>query len=185
MLDSLLGAFNAAKQLTPTLLLGTALAAGVLLLLPTSAIEILGLTQFRSENRALIGGTLVVTTSLLSAQLLARLGLALKRIYERRRQRRSQTRIDKLRAERLEKLTPDEKGYLLPYIANEENTLYFGIDDGVAGGLQAKEIIFRATNVGDMVTGFAFNLQPWAREHLSANPNLLEGARVRTPESRW
>ena len=42
-------------------------------------------------------------------------------------------------------------------------------------GLEAKGITYRASNMGDMLRGFAFNLQPWAREHLEANPNLLDG----------
>ncbi len=78
--------------------------------------------------------------------------------------------------EQLHKLTPDEKAYLVPYVIKDENTQYFLIEDGVAGGLVAKGIIYQASSVGDMIMGWAYNIQPWVKDYLSENPKCLEGA---------
>jgi hypothetical protein len=92
----------------------------------------------------------------------------------------------------LHKLTPEEKGYLIPFIEGQMNSINVGMDDGVMAGLRAKGITYLAANMGSVLDGFAFNLQPWAREYLEKNPNLLEGAagHPMTPQqklhsSRW
>ena len=185
MIESLVGALNAVKQATPTLLLGVAVACALLLFLPPSATGALGLSALIAQYRAYIGGTSVVSLALLLSHGIASIARFVKTFYAKRKAKASQQAAERRRLENLNKLTPDEKGYLLPYISDQLNTQHFGIDDGVAGGLQAKSIIYRAANVGDMVNGFAFNIQPWAREHLDANPQLLEGARLPSRNSRW
>jgi hypothetical protein len=87
----------------------------------------------------------------------------------------------------LYKLTPEEKGYLMPYIETEKNTVNVGLDDRIMGGLVAKGITYRASSTGNMVTGFAYNLQPWAREYLMTNPQLHSGAsgRPMAPGERY
>jgi hypothetical protein len=74
-------------------------------------------------------------------------------------------------------LTQEEKAFLRPYIAQGTNTRYVSIYDGVANGLQAKKIIYRASSMS--VAGapgllFPWNLQPTAREMLNDQPNLLD-----------
>jgi len=44
--------------------------------------------------------------------------------------------------------------------------------DGRVGGLEAEGIIFRSSNVGN-IESWAYNLQPWAWDYLSAHPELL------------
>ncbi len=50
----------------------------------------------------------------------------------------------------------------------------FGLVDGLAGGLEAKGILFRSSNFGDPLYGFSHNLQPWARDYLKKHPELLK-----------
>ena len=69
-------------------------------------------------------------------------------------------------------LTPAEKDVLRPYILANENSCLFNISDGVAGGLAAKQILYRASNLGYM-GNFPYNLQTWAREYLEQHPELL------------
>ncbi|RMH20024.1 MAG: hypothetical protein D6698_04935, partial [Gammaproteobacteria bacterium] len=83
--------------------------------------------------------------------------------------------VQKKRQQTLHKLTPEEKGYLVPYIEGQQNSVYVGMEDGVMSGLRAKGITYLAANMGDVLNGFAFNLQPWAREYLESNPHLLDG----------
>jgi hypothetical protein len=82
----------------------------------------------------------------------------------------------KRRVKTLEGLTGEEKGYLAPFIYGGKNTIYVGLDDGVMGGLVSKKICYHAAQEFDVLEGMAFNLQPWAREHLEKRPELLEGA---------
>lgn len=86
----------------------------------------------------------------------------------------------------LENLTPEEKGYLIPFIIYQENSIYVGMDDGVMAGLRAKNITYCAISMGSVLDGFAFNLQPWAREYLYNKTHLLEGAvgRPLTPREK-
>lgn len=73
----------------------------------------------------------------------------------------------------LRNLTGEEKVLLAPYLAEQTNTQYFDIRDGIATGLQSRGILYRPTNLGNLLRGFAFNLQPWARSELEKHPELL------------
>ena len=97
-----------------------------------------------------------------------------------------QRKAVKSRQSSLHKLTPEEKGYLKPYIVEQKNSIYVGVDDGVMSGLRSKGITFLASNMGSMLEGIAYNLQPWAREYLESNPHLLHGAlgRPMTPKEK-
>lgn len=90
----------------------------------------------------------------------------------------------KVRHQSLHELTPDEKSYLAAYVLDDVNTQYMQIDDGIAGGLNAKGIIYRASNVGDMLRGWAYNIQPWAKDYLREHPHLLDGASGNVPGPR-
>ena len=74
----------------------------------------------------------------------------------------------------LSTLSKAEKEFLNRYFDNDTGTLYSEISDGVAGGLAAKKIIFRASNVAIQgSTSFPFNIQPWATVLLRGNPEYL------------
>jgi hypothetical protein len=47
---------------------------------------------------------------------------------------------------------------------------------GIAGGLVAKRILFRSSNIFNMIQGPPHNIQPWAKARLIEKPELLEGA---------
>lgn len=186
MLEALTGGLAALKQVTPTILLGVAAASAAVLFLPADFVRTIGLDTFRDSNRQYIGGALVLAVALLCAQLLAGVVAWLKQTWEKRIVKQKQGRVLELRQQSLEKLTPHEKAYLLPYIQQQENTQYFGVEDGIAGGLQAKKIIFRSASIGNFVEGFAFNIQPWARDYLNQNQHLLDGAaELSRQDSRW
>lgn len=59
----------------------------------------------------------------------------------------------------------------------------FDMTDGVAGGLAAKGIIYRSSNVINLIDGVPHNLQPWARLFLSTHPEVLDDA-AQMPPSR-
>ena len=177
MLESISGFLSSLRQATPPILIGIAIAAGLLLFLNEGYVTKLGFQEFRDQNRSYIGATLIGSVSILAAQLAWWLRHHIWVWFQGKQSQR-------LRLKWLHVLTPDEKAYLLSYIANSENTQYFAIEDGVAQGLKAKGIIYMASTVGSMLDGFAYNLQPWAREALEANPDLLEGSGPQPPTPR-
>ena len=79
----------------------------------------------------------------------------------------------------LDNLTPDEKTYLAPYVLEEVTSQVFELEDGIAGGLVAKNIIYRSSNLGNVLEGFPYNMQPWARDYLHQHLELLQGAAAR------
>jgi hypothetical protein len=113
--------------------------------------------------------------TILVAALLVTHGAAhlVDRNTEKRAKRREQEEWERNVAETLSSLTPAEKRALQPYILKNQNSYAFDIADGVSGGLVAKQIIYRSSNVG-FFRSFAHNLQPWAREYLTQHPELLE-----------
>lgn len=164
-----------AKELRETLTTRTFwayvfLAALVTLSLPDAAAAFLGIAKLREGLRPWLG----------AAALLSGIGLAvaqghrIRAWWERKEKGKSLLR-------RLNNLSPNEKGLLKQYIDGATKTQYFDIQDGVAAGLNAAGILFRPTDVGDFVDGFAFNLQPWVWNHLQKNPQLLEGAAPQRP----
>lgn len=137
---------------------------GSILFLPDEAAKVLAVNVFRENYRVFIGPTFLLAVSF----LLARLFTFLK-----------QGRIERqnlaTKQQRLHCLTPEEKGYLIRYIEGQQNTIYVGLDDGIMSGLIAKGITYRASNMGDLLNGFAFNLHSWAREFLELTPGVLDG----------
>jgi hypothetical protein len=169
LLDSLSGLLTALKAATPPILIGIALACGVLLFAPPEFNDKIGLGQFVTANKAPIGAVFLGSSCVLLAQLIwwARQYL----IWPLRAWQLGQNHRSLLR-----ELTPDERAYLVRYITEHKNTQYFRIDDGIAQGLVAKQIIYQSASVGYMEDGWAYNLQPWARRLLSKEPSLLNGA---------
>jgi hypothetical protein len=157
------------RQSGPVFLIGIAIASGAMLLFSENIANILGVTDFRNQYRGYIGAIFIISSSVIIAQASWWVIKWLRSFHTRRISK-------KARHSYLQNLTPDEKAYLIPFVVQDENTQYFSIQDGIAGGLSAKNIIYQATSVGNMFDGFAYNIQPWAKEYLKKNLHLLEGA---------
>ena len=141
------------------------LAAFIPLLLPDAAADFLGITKLRDALRPWLG----------AAALLALIGLGVAQGMRVASWWEGKQKVQKL-FQRLHTLSPEEKRMLKRYIAGQTKTQYISVMDGIAGGLQAMGILYRPTGMGDFVEGFAFNIQPWAWDHLQKHPELLEGA---------
>lgn len=187
MLETLASLLSAIRQTSPIIFLGLSIATGIIIFVPNDIAEALGLSDLRMHYRAHFGFAFVVSISIVFAQCLwgaARFAATLLKTF---RESRKAKQAMQEREKMLHDLTPDEKAYLAPYILDKENTQYFLIEDGIAGGLEAKGIIYQARDVGDMIEGFAYNLQPWVRNYLKQKPHLLEGANPnpREPGEEW
>ncbi len=149
-------------------MLGVAIASSLMIFLPDEVALRLGLAEFRVEYRGALGGVWVLAWSYLLAIFIWYVGGAV-------RSRIVTYRSLRILRQYLNELTPEEKGYLWEFMAGE-NTIYYNVDDGIAGGLDRKQIIFRSSNMFSPLTGCPYNLQPWARRYITKHPHVLKGA---------
>ena len=176
MIEALSGFLSSLKQTSPVIFLGLSIATGIILFSGDSVIIALGLEEFRNNNKGYLGAIFIGSLSILlsyTAFSFVKIG---KEQYRKYHSKIKQKEKLKKQQEQLHKLTPDEKAYLIPYVLNDENTQYFLIEDGVAGGLVAKGMIYQSSSIGSMLEGFAYNIQPWVKEYLQEHPECLEGA---------
>jgi len=147
-------------------LFSIAVATGFVLFAPIATLNQLGLTATVNQFRGYIGGIFILAASLVSTSWLIA-------VYQSLSLRaKAQKNIKRLQ-ERLHKLTPDEAAELFKFINEQTRTQYFSITDGVIGGLEAENIIYKSNNVGDL-DAWAYNIQPWAWDYLNKNPQLLK-----------
>ncbi|MDB9952014.1 superinfection exclusion B family protein [Porticoccaceae bacterium] len=164
MLEKLTGFAEYFRKIPAAFLVAIVSVLGLILFLPEEYAKTLAVDGFRIEYRVFLGPALLLTVSFCAARVFN----FFIQVY---RQKQALKRLQ----EALHSLTPEEKGYLIPYIEGKQNTVNVGMDDGVMAGLRSKGIIYLAANMGDLLNGFAFNLQPWARDYLEKNPHLLDG----------
>jgi len=162
MMDKLTGFTDYFRKIPAAFLVAIVSVLILILFLPVETAKTLAINEFRDQYRVYLGPAFLLTTSF----LIARIFLFFMHGY-------TQKQNLKAKQESLHNLTPEEKGYLLPYIQNQQNTIQVGIEDGIMSGLVAKGITYRASDMGDILNGFAFNLQPWARTYLENNQHLL------------
>ncbi|MCA0973108.1 superinfection exclusion B family protein [Halomonas denitrificans] len=164
MLERLTSVADYFRNIPAAFLVAIVTVLGLILFLPEEYAKIVAVDGFRNEYRVYLGPAFLLTLSFCVA-----------RVFIFIMQGQAQRKALKARLQSLRNLTPEEKGYLVPYIEGQQNSVYVGMEDGVMSGLRAKGITYLAANMGDMLNGFAFNLQPWAREYLESNPHLLDG----------
>lgn len=177
MFESLGAALQVVRDSGPRIVAVVALVSGALLFLPATIIETLGLDKFLVEQRANIGLVFIAAVAIITVDIV-------RWTMARLNARRTKKQLENVRSHVLATLTSEERKYLAPYILEGENTCYYGIDDGVAGGLKSKGVLYIGSNIGNLVNGIAFNLQPWAREALSSKPEMFQGITHRPPTPR-
>lgn len=142
------------------------IASGLLLFLPAPISQQLGISAFRQMYRPYLGGTFVVSISLLAAY-------SLSGTSDLIRNRLDDRRLRLLTLETLDMLTSDEKQFLRAFIVGGRNTVNAPISDGIVGGLVAKRLVYRSSNIFPPSSA-PYNLQPIARKLLTENPGLLD-----------
>lgn len=145
--------------LSPKYLFAVFLATGFMVFGKKEYLEQLGLQVFASSYKFWIGLIFILSTAVLIGSITFGFGGIIWRKFQSRQ-------YIKQRKKKLSELTPDEKAYILPYIIDDTNTQYFSMDDGISRGLEAKGIIYCASNLSKQGGGFAYNIQPWARDYL-------------------
>ena len=158
-------ALDSFRKLTPVPLLALGFATAVILFAPEQLSGTLGIDQFRKDCRFWIGVVFISSWCYLVAHSIwwGRGSLIAWRKTRHAKQVREQY---------LQELTPAEKKCLQPYIRQEKNTRHFDCTNGIVGGLHAKGILFRSSNMME-IDKMPYNLQPWARKYLTVHPQLL------------
>jgi hypothetical protein len=152
-------------KLSPRYLLPISLVSGFLLFANDSFLGKFGLGEFVVNFRSWIGIVFLMTTSLIVIDVLYQIFAWLKSIYINKRSQ-------KIRFERFQNLTFEEKDILLSYLIQNTRTQYFPINDGVVLGLELEKMLFKSSNIGDP-DSWPFNVQPWAWDMLKKHLNEL------------
>jgi hypothetical protein len=175
MMEKLTGLADYLGKIPAAFLVAIVSVLAFILFLPIEIAKTLAVDGFRERYRVNLGPAFLLTV----AFCIARTFIFLKQAYNKRQNLRRHQQM-------LHALTPEEKGYLVPYIERQQNSVYVDMKDGIMGGLVAKGIAYRASNMGDIYDGFAYNLQPWARSYLEQDPQLLDGhaGEPLTPQQR-
>ena len=175
-MEAFLGFLSQLGRMSQPVWLAVALASGFVLIGPGDTLQILRIDEFRDANGPTIGIVFVFSTSLsivVTFQWLSARTAAAWQWYKKRSEESAQAAaIASKREGYLQNLTPHEKEYLRPFVFADVNTQYWSLRDGIAGGLEAKKIIWMSSSAGDLVR-MAYNIHPWAKDALRARPELL------------
>ena len=175
-LESFASVLTGLKQTSLPVIVGIGIGCAIILFGSDDTIIHIGLSEFRDTYRSSIGGALVFSIAITTAHIVFRIAKYLQQFAgSLASKQKGKETLANWQAS-LHSITSDEKAYLADYILRGETTQYFPMEDGVVGSLRSKKIIYIASNLGSFVDGWAFNIQPWARDYLELHPELLEGA---------
>ncbi|MFS0672053.1 super-infection exclusion protein B [Ornithinibacillus sp. 179-J 7C1 HS] len=160
--------FTEILKLSPKYLLGIVIFSGGLSLIGNSDLASpLGIEELYNSYNTWITIILIISSSLLLGHLIWHLGLIIKGKFQDRS-------LDKFRKKRLKDLTPEEKAILSFYIIKNTRSQKLNYTNGAVRELEYWKIIYRSSELGNMRSGFSYNIQPWAWEYLKKNPHLVE-----------
>jgi len=172
--------FNSLSSTPIFVFLALSLFSGIILFSDVSLLSTIGLKAFQETYFGMLGLIFLFSNCILMSKIIIIILNKLKNIS-------FENNNNKVRKTYINNLTYDEKTYLKPYIINETNTQYFHVTDGVCGGLFQKGILYRASPNGDMIHGFPYNINPWAKDLLTEKKDFFinVGDRNRTPYEEY
>ena len=153
-------------KLSPKYLFPVSLATGFLLFAKSEYLAALGLTELRSKYLPWIGGVFLLSTALFLSHVVTA-------FFSWLREKINLYFVVRYGRKKLHNLTNDERRILRDYIGRGTKTQNLSVEDGVVSELESENIIYQSSNIGRLVSGFAYNIQPWAWEYLNKNPELL------------
>jgi hypothetical protein len=167
-------------KLAPRYLVAVAAVCGFLLICDSRIVGALGLREFTDNNRHWLGLAFLTTTALFVVN-------QSEEIARWVRNKIGSANLKKKRLNRLHSLTEEEKQILRYYLAKQTRTNSLRIQDGIVQGLVAAGIIYQSANLGDLRSGFSYNISDFVWEYLNRNPTLVEGVTntYRTDGPEW
>jgi hypothetical protein len=154
-------------KLSPKYWLAIALVATALICLPLEITGKLGVAEFVDKYRMWIGFVCVVSWGFLFTHLMCASKDSVLGWWRKKR-------LVHHGREALQNLSPPEKRMLAEYLIFETKSRKQDFQSGIVHELKRANILYQACSEGTRMTGFAFNLHPWAWEELQAHPELLE-----------
>lgn len=158
--------FSLTREISSKVALPIFVTLSLVLYLPDNYAGTLGIDQFRNTFRIWIGVLWLLSAAALLSNMLWALGRLIKpRLLEWRY----------IRAKRasLKGMTESEKAILRQFINDGRASIVANMNDGDINLLEHKKIIIRSADVSIRHTQFPYVLQPWAREYLEKNRELL------------
>jgi len=142
-----------------------ALAGFSLLLLfsPTWLLKALGILAVVATIKTWLGITLLISLCLLATRTI---GITIRHLN-------SLVQLSKSK-HAIQQLTGEELGFLGEFIQDDVASIRAAVGDGLTGALMAKGLIFRASSMCDVLSGFPYCIQPWVRSYLQKRPDLWE-----------
>jgi hypothetical protein len=148
-------------------LFGLGAVCGLLLFTNDVILNKLGLKVFVNNYRTQVGLTFLICLIFVITDFAIYIGKTVNKFH---RWYKNKTYGIK----RLKKLTTEEKLLLKRYIDNNTRSIKFPLDNGIVNELEFYDIIYRASDIGRQVTGFPYNIQPWAWDYLNKHKKLLD-----------
>jgi hypothetical protein len=153
-------------KLPQTVLWGLLIVSGLMLWGPPQFVTGLGLASFIQVYRMYLGVAFLFFAVATVPRLVANIvSWPLHAIQERR--------AGKQRIARLSDLSPQEKALVCHFLVNDTRSVTLSYTDGLTQGLVHAGIIYRASNLSQGGTRFAYNIQPWAWDYLREHPEIL------------
>ena len=164
-------------KLSPRYLFVLALVFGLLLFGPDVLLNQLGVVHFVDKFRMYIGlGFLLFSALYLVAIIHFIYTCAKDKIAERGR--------IKIRKERLQNLTDEEKRILGYYITKQVRTQSLAINNGTVNDLNKIGCLYLASRFSHGLEYFPFNITTWAWDYLNKNPHLVHMEPAEEPPVR-
>lgn len=160
--------FTQVLKLAPRYLVAVIVFCSVLLFVEDDIAKILGVYNFTQNYRQWLGIALVGTSSLVIIDWSIKISTVI-------RNRVLRVKKEKSILQSLHSLTEEEKQILRYYFAKQSKSNVLRVDDGIVNGLVAKGVIFRAASQGNLVEGFAHNINELVWNYLDVNLGLLDG----------
>jgi hypothetical protein len=155
-------------KLAPRYLVSLGIVAAFFLFVPDKTLKWFGIFDFAQHYRAWFAIAFIVTGVLFAVDRSIT-------VFGWIRHKKAVAEFSEARLERLHRLTEDEKQILRFYFAKQTRANLLRIDDGVVQGLVSSGIIYRSTQLGNMIEGFAHNISDFAWDYLHQHPELLDG----------
>lgn len=155
-------------KLTPRNITPFLFISAILLFAPREWLTLLNILDLKEEYHLIISMIFLLSSVILVNYMLFAIFSFFKKSLIR-------IKIKSSIRKRLHTLTEDEKQILRFYISQNTRANTLRYDDGIVKGLEYSYIIYRSSNMGNMVEGFAYNINDIAWDYLHKNYYLLEG----------
>ncbi|ALD90233.1 hypothetical protein CR3_0988 [Cupriavidus gilardii CR3] len=171
-------ALNSFATLAAKPIFAIAVGTGLAVFLPSGVVTQLGIDSFMAQYRHWVGAVFLISMAYLAAHFLWWLAGRVSKWWEIAEYVRKRNGY-------LATLTSEEKGYLALFIKDGKTAVNFHYEDGIAGGLRQKKMLYVPTRIGNVLDGHAHSLRDWVRKAVAKDPSILDGATPYRLKRRW